>query len=196
VGTLHVVGCCYRSEPLEQVHLETQLSRVLICQGRLMLRRAVVTATSRLLDYGGLVVNFGCLAAAVFGGAWSGPGQSAGDLASKVSIASFYLLTLVYNFSQVCLLSRLHLKHMLQVSFSLLVLANSSVCMRCTAVPLQYHYMVAGPCQNQSGAAAPAALLSHNSVSISGYHSLYECMCCCLSNCTCRSWTLPARWQT
>ena len=74
---------------------------MLICQGWLMLRRAVVTATSRLLDYGGLVVNFGCLAAAVFGGAWSGPGQSAGDLASKVSIASFYLLTLVYNFSQV-----------------------------------------------------------------------------------------------
>lgn len=66
-----------------------------------MLRRAVLTATSRLLEYGGLVVNFGCLAAAVFSGAWSGPGQSAGDIASKVSIASFYLLTLIYNFSQV-----------------------------------------------------------------------------------------------
>lgn len=80
-----------------------------------MLRRAVLTATSRLLEYGGLVVNFGCLAAAVFGGAWSGPGSSAGDIASKVSIASFYLLTLIYNFSQVrvrvivCLL-RLKLK--------------------------------------------------------------------------------------
>lgn len=90
-----------RSEPLEQQHLEGQLCRVLVCQGRLMLRRAVLTATSRLLEYGGLVVNFGCLAAAVFGGAWSGPGSSAGDIASKVSIASFYLLTLIYNFSQV-----------------------------------------------------------------------------------------------
>jgi hypothetical protein len=74
-----------------------------------MLRHAVLTATSRLLDYGGLVVNFGCLAAAVFGGAWSGPGQSAGDIASKVSIASFYLLTLIYNFSQVCLSTLLNL---------------------------------------------------------------------------------------
>jgi hypothetical protein len=66
-----------------------------------MLRRAVVTATSRLLEYGGLVVNFGCLAVAVFSGVWSGQGQSAGDIASQVSVASFYLLTLIYNFSQV-----------------------------------------------------------------------------------------------
>lgn len=89
---------------MEQQHLEGQLSRVLICQGRLMLRHAVLTATSRLLEYGGLVVNFGCLAAAVFSGAWSGAGQSAGDIASKVSVASFYLLTLIYNFSQARLL--------------------------------------------------------------------------------------------
>ena len=61
----------------------------------------MLTATSRLLEYGGLVVNFGCLAVAVFSGAWSGAGQSAGDIASKVSVASFYLLTLIYNFTQV-----------------------------------------------------------------------------------------------
>lgn len=87
---------------MEQQFLEGQLSGVLVCQGRLMLRRAVLAATSRLLEYGGLVVNFGCLATAVFSGAWSGQGQSAGDIASKVSVASFYLLTLIYNFTQVC----------------------------------------------------------------------------------------------
>jgi hypothetical protein len=74
---------------------------VLACQGRLLLRRAVLTASSRLLEYGGLLVNFGCLAAAVFSGAWAAEGQSAGDLASRVSMASFYLLTLIYNFTQV-----------------------------------------------------------------------------------------------
>lgn len=86
---------------MEQRHLERSLSHVLACQGRLLLRRAALTAATKLLEYGGLVVNFGCLAAAVFGGGWEADRASPGGLAAKVSVASFYLLTLIYSFTQV-----------------------------------------------------------------------------------------------
>lgn len=78
-----------------------QLSVVLACQGRLLLRRAVLTSVTKVLEYGGLIVNFGCLAAAVFGGAWASERATAGGIAAKVSVASFYLLTLIYSFTQV-----------------------------------------------------------------------------------------------
>ncbi|WIA08269.1 hypothetical protein OEZ85_007712 [Tetradesmus obliquus] len=90
----------YRSAPVEQRHLEGSLSHVLACQARLLLRRAALTAATKLLEYGGLVVNFGCLAAAVFGGGWEADRASPGGLAAKVSVASFYLLTLIYSFTQ------------------------------------------------------------------------------------------------
>ena len=54
------------------------------------------------LEYSGAMLNYGCLAAAVFGGAWADAGGSPGGLAGRVSVASFYLLMLVYSFTQVC----------------------------------------------------------------------------------------------
>jgi hypothetical protein len=58
--------------------------------------------TTKLLEYSGLIVNYGCLALAVFGGWWAGAAeQGAGGLAARVSLASFYLLTLVYSYTQV-----------------------------------------------------------------------------------------------
>jgi hypothetical protein len=90
-----------RSAPVEHSHLELSLSKVLTSQGRLLMRRAALTAATKLLEYGGLVVNFGCLAAAVFGGAWEADRGTPGGMAAKVSVASFYLLTLIYSFTQV-----------------------------------------------------------------------------------------------
>lgn len=90
-----------RSTPTEQHHLALQFSTVLACQGRLLLRRAILTTATKLLEYGGLIVNFGCLAAVVFSGAWDSERSTAGGIAGKVSVASFYLLTLIYSFTQV-----------------------------------------------------------------------------------------------
>eukprot|EP00775_Hariotina_reticulata_P011726 gene11726-11870_t len=60
--------------------------------------------STKCLEYGGLVVNFVCLAAAVFGGTWQqdeqGSPGSAGGMAARVSMASFYLLTLINSFTQ------------------------------------------------------------------------------------------------
>jgi hypothetical protein len=86
---------------VEHSHLQLSLSKVLACQGKLLLHRAALTAATKLLEYGGLVVNFGCLAVAVFGGAWEADRATAGGMAAKVSVASFYLLTLIYSFTQV-----------------------------------------------------------------------------------------------
>lgn len=85
---------------MEQQQLELQLSQVLVCQGRLVLRRALLTGATKLLEYGGLVVNFACLSVAVFSGAWQADRATAGGIAAKVSMASFYLLTLIYSFTQ------------------------------------------------------------------------------------------------
>lgn len=87
--------------PLEHQHLTQQLALVLACQGRLLLRRAVLTSVTKVLEYGGLIVNFGCLAAAVFSGVWDSERADPGGIAAKVSVASFYLLTLIYSFTQV-----------------------------------------------------------------------------------------------
>jgi hypothetical protein len=95
-----------RSAAEEQQQLEQQLCPVLTWQGRLVLRSAALKASTKLLEYGGLVVNFVCLAAAVFGGTWQqggGSSDSAGGMAARVSMASFYLLTLINSFTQVCL---------------------------------------------------------------------------------------------
>jgi hypothetical protein len=93
---------------VEQQQLELSLSKVLACQGKLLLRRAALTAATKLLEYGGLVVNFGCLAYAVFSGAWEADRATPGGMAAKVSVASFYLLTLIYSFTQVRLALALH----------------------------------------------------------------------------------------
>jgi hypothetical protein len=90
-----------RSALVEQQQLELSLSKVLACQGKLLLRRTALTAATKLLEYGGLVVNFGCLAYAVFSGAWEADRATPGGMAAKVSVASFYLLTLIYSFTQV-----------------------------------------------------------------------------------------------
>jgi hypothetical protein len=49
------------------------------------------------------MLNYACLALAVFGGAWgpAGGGGSAGGRAGQISMASFYLLMLIYSFTQV-----------------------------------------------------------------------------------------------
>lgn len=90
-----------RAAHLERRELDGRLASVLACQGRLVLRRAALSVATKLLEYGGLIVNFGCVAAAVFGGAWAGAAGSAGGLAARVSVASFYLLTLINSLTQV-----------------------------------------------------------------------------------------------
>jgi ABC-type uncharacterized transport system fused permease/ATPase subunit len=112
----------------ELAALDGQLRAVLRAEGRLIPARWALAAATRLVDYGGALLNYACIAAAVFGvfagAAFSGGGggggeqgggkdsgggaepPSAGDVAQRVSVASFYLLTLIYSFTQVLDLSR------------------------------------------------------------------------------------------
>ena len=66
-----------------------------------MWRHFLLALSTKGLEYGGALLNYACLAAAVFGGAWADAGASPGGLAGRVSLASFYLLMLVYSFTQV-----------------------------------------------------------------------------------------------
>jgi len=91
-----------RPAPAELQHLQLRLHGVISNQLQLLLRRCCLTMTTKLLEYSGLIVNYGCLALAVFGGWWAGAAeQGPGGVAARVSLASFYLLTLVYSYTQV-----------------------------------------------------------------------------------------------
>jgi ABC-type uncharacterized transport system fused permease/ATPase subunit len=109
--------------PAELAALDARLAAVLSAEGRLIPARWALAAATRLIDYAGALLNYACVAAAVFGfagaafaasgggdGAGGGdapsPSSSPGDVAQRVSVASFYLLTLIYSFTQVLDLSR------------------------------------------------------------------------------------------
>lgn len=96
--------------PAELAALDARLAAVLSAEGRLIPARWALAAATRLIDYAGALLNYACVAAAVFGfagAAFSGGGDgggddasssssssSPGDVAQRVSVASFYLLTL------------------------------------------------------------------------------------------------------
>lgn len=90
-----------RSSATELKHLSHQLQHVLHNQGLLIIRHLALSATTKCLEYGGVVVNFGCVAVAVFSGLWDHTRATPGGLAAQISIGSFYLLTLIYSFTQV-----------------------------------------------------------------------------------------------
>lgn len=56
----------------------------------------------------GALLNYSCVGAAVFSGAWAAAGGegSAGDVAARVSLASFYMLMLIYSFTQASVCGR------------------------------------------------------------------------------------------
>jgi hypothetical protein len=89
-----------RAGGAELAQLDSKLSAALDNQRRLVLRHFVLSLVTKALEYGGAMLNYGCLALAVFGGAWDGDG-SAGGRAGRISVASFYLLMLIYSFTQV-----------------------------------------------------------------------------------------------
>jgi hypothetical protein len=96
-------NCC-RSSQLEEAQLCATLGVVLAAQARLVLARTALFLSSRFIDYGGLLVNYCCIAAAVYGaGGWqqqAGGSSGGGALASRVAVASFYLLTLINSLTQ------------------------------------------------------------------------------------------------
>jgi hypothetical protein len=78
------------------------ITTLLVNQGHLVFRRLLLAAVTKCLEYTGALVNFGCLAVAVFGGAWKDVAdKTPGGMAAQVSLGSFYLLTLIYSFTQV-----------------------------------------------------------------------------------------------
>jgi ABC-type multidrug transport system fused ATPase/permease subunit len=72
-------------------------------------RRAAVGAATAVLDYSGALVNYGCIAAAVFGplggAAWR-DGDGGAGVADRVARASFYLLSLINALTSVLDLAR------------------------------------------------------------------------------------------
>ncbi len=86
---------------MEHAHLDGQLRRLLATQRALILRRFALSLATKALDYTGALLNYACLAAAVFSGAWQQERASPGGIAQKVSVGSFYLLTLIYSFTQI-----------------------------------------------------------------------------------------------
>jgi hypothetical protein len=90
-----------RGQQAELQHLQQQLDVALRNQGKLVLRRTALAAVTKFLDYVGCLVNYACIALAVFAGQWASAADTPGGIAAKVSVSSFYLLTLVYSFTQV-----------------------------------------------------------------------------------------------
>lgn len=89
-----------RAGGAELSQLDSKLAAALDNQRRLVLRHFVLSLVTKALEYGGAMLNYACLALAVFGGAWDGDG-SPGGRAGRISVASFYLLMLIYSFTQV-----------------------------------------------------------------------------------------------
>lgn len=82
-------------------HLDANLAATLANQRRLIWRHMTLSLITKALEYGGSMINYLCLGLAVFGGAWGDEGGSAGARAGRISVASFYLLMLIYSFTQV-----------------------------------------------------------------------------------------------
>ena len=79
-----------------------RLIEVLGVQGVVVGWRAGVMGVTRLVDYGGALVNYLVVALAVFWGGKGGDGSGdSGDRAAFVSNASFFTLTLVYTLTEV-----------------------------------------------------------------------------------------------
>ena len=105
-----------RGGAAERRALDARFEAAYGVQRALVWRRLALRLLTGALDYGGALLNYCCLAAAVFGGAWDadggdgggggsggggGGGSSAGGRAARVSVASFYLLMLVNALTQV-----------------------------------------------------------------------------------------------
>ena len=95
------ISCCSPA-PAESAAMSSTISSLLVNQGQLVFKRLLLAALTKTLEYTGALVNFGCLAVAVFGGAWKDVAdKTPGGMAAQVSLGSFYLLTLIYSFTQV-----------------------------------------------------------------------------------------------
>lgn len=86
--------------------LDRALKGVLRAQGAVVLRRTAVMAVTRLLDYGGALINYLAIALAIFWGGAGGSGDASagtegGDRAAFVSNASFFTLTFIYTLTEV-----------------------------------------------------------------------------------------------
>ena len=86
--------------------LNRSLDGVLGVQGAVVWRRTAVMAITRLVDYGGALMNYVVIAAAVFWGGAGGSGDASadsegGDRAAFVSNASFFTLTFIYTLTEI-----------------------------------------------------------------------------------------------
>ena len=88
----------------ELLVLNTSLSNVLGNQARVVLWRWVLHAVATTLDYAGSLLNYCCIAYALLGVVSNTSGDG-GQRASKVSVASFATLTLIYTFTEILDLS-------------------------------------------------------------------------------------------
>ena len=90
----------------EEWVLDRSLERVLGAQGAVVWRRTAVMGVTRLVDYGGALMNYVAIALAVFWGGTGGSGDApagpeGGDRAAFVSNASFFTLTFIYTLTEV-----------------------------------------------------------------------------------------------
>lgn len=91
--------CVYETCPASD--LSSNLGSVLINRAQIVLFDTLLTLIMRGLDYSGSLLNYGLIAVAVFITGFGSPeGSSSGTKAALVSKGSFYMLTLVYSFSQ------------------------------------------------------------------------------------------------
>lgn len=91
-----------RAEAFEQREGVRRLGSVLVNLTSLVARRWALALLTKYLEYAGAIINYVIIAIPVFSGAWSsGAGASSGgEVAMKISQASFVTLSLVYGFTQ------------------------------------------------------------------------------------------------
>eukprot|EP01025_Chloroclados_australasicus_P028012 TRINITY_DN2771_c0_g4_i1.p1 TRINITY_DN2771_c0_g4~~TRINITY_DN2771_c0_g4_i1.p1 ORF type:complete len:820 (+),score=47.07 TRINITY_DN2771_c0_g4_i1:97-2556(+) len=87
---------CSWKEELSNINME--LNNAIINQRKIVMWSWLLGAITKTLDYTGATLNYVCLALVVFGAVWSG--LDSAELASKISNASFYTLTLIYTFTR------------------------------------------------------------------------------------------------
>ncbi|KAK9816885.1 hypothetical protein WJX72_006703 [[Myrmecia] bisecta] len=81
-----------------QAYLDATLAAALANQARLVVWHWLLSLSTYGIEYSGALLNYICIAIPVFAGAWAS--RDKGELAQRVSNASFASLMLIYSFTQ------------------------------------------------------------------------------------------------
>ncbi|GMH33772.1 hypothetical protein BSKO_01606 [Bryopsis sp. KO-2023] len=90
----------FQGEETELLNLQKKLKTVLTYQRKVVMRRWLLGFAVTLLDYWGVLLTYLCVGSIIFTGGFSDE-KTSGDVAKRISNTSFFLMTLIYSFSQV-----------------------------------------------------------------------------------------------